>query len=87
TSLNTRTVLQLMKIEQQFKDVKEVDEAIKLQDEMVSLLLSQLNEITEEWVAGLGQTQKSAIIQHYKTRMNEINSNPNSKSLPSQSQE
>jgi hypothetical protein len=85
TSLNTEIVIRLMKLEQKIKDVEDFEEALKFQDELVYLLFSQLNEdVTIEWVAGLAQNQKSAVIQNYKNRMNEINSDPNSKSLPSQ---
>lgn len=85
TSLNTETVIKLMSIEQKIAKSKKVEDILRLQDQMVFTLFSQSNEVTEEWVAGLAQTQKSAILQHYKNRMNEINSNPNSDSLPSQS--
>lgn len=77
TSLNTETVIKLMHIEQQIKKNKNVEEILKLQDQMVLILFSQLNEVDEKWVAKLHQTQKSAILKHYKDRMNEINSNPN----------
>lgn len=84
TSLNTEIVIKLMKLEQKIKNVDDFEEALKFQDELVYLLFSQLNDVTMEWVAGLSQTQKSAVIQNYKNRMNEINSDPNFNSLPSQ---
>ncbi|MFP5111825.1 hypothetical protein ACSU64_05535 [Bacillaceae bacterium C204] len=87
TSLTTETVINLMHTEQQIKKTKDIEKILELQDKMVLILFSQLNEVDEKWVGKLSQTQKSAIIQHYKNRMSEINSNPNSQSLPSQQQE
>jgi hypothetical protein len=84
TSLNTETVIKLMHFEQEAKKTKKTEEILHLQDKMVLVLFSQLNQIDEKWVAKLSQPQKSAVLQHYKDRMNEINSNPNSDSLPSQ---
>jgi hypothetical protein len=84
TSLNTQTVIELMHLEQKIKKTKDVEKILYLQDQMVLTLFSQSNDVDQKWAAGLSQTQKSAILQHYKTRMNEINSNPNSESLPSQ---
>ncbi|WML44090.1 hypothetical protein [Neobacillus sp. PS3-40] len=84
SSLTTETVINLMNVEQQIKKTKDIEKILGLQDKMVLILFSQLNDVNENWVSKLSQTQKSAIVQHYKTRMNEINSNPNSSSLPSQ---
>lgn len=77
TSLKTETVIQLMQLEQKIRKTKDVEKILGLQDEMIHLLFSQSNDIDKAWVSKLHQTQKSAILQHYKNRMNEINSNPN----------
>ncbi|WP_226087485.1 hypothetical protein [Mesobacillus sp. S13] len=77
TSLKTETVIHLMQIEQKIRKTKDVEKILGFQDDMILLLFSQSNEVDQAWVRKLHQTQKSAILQHYKKRMNEINSNPN----------
>ncbi|MFS0776086.1 hypothetical protein ABC255_08780 [Neobacillus sp. 3P2-tot-E-2] len=89
TSYNTETVLKMYHLQQEAEKVKKtnnVENGFELQDKMVYLLLSELNDIDELFVRKLHVTQKTALLNYYQNRMIEINSNPNSNSLPSQQQ-
>lgn len=83
-SFDTQTVAVLMQAEQKTLETNDQIEVLNIIDEMVHMLLSQLNDVTLEWVKKLHATQKNAIFHFYKQRMYEIDKNPNYASLQSQ---
>lgn len=87
TSYTTEAVLKMYHLQQELEKMKKannLEKSLEFQDKMIYILFSQLNEIDENFVKNLHATQKAAIMKYYQNRMNEINSNPNSESLPSQ---
>lgn len=87
TDMNTSTIIKLSQIEQKINKAqksKDIEQALMLQDELVYILLSQQNDVTKEWVEKLHNSQKIAILKNYRNRLEELNQDPNSNSLPSQ---
>lgn len=87
TDLETGILLKVSKLEQKIiksQQSKEIEKALSLQDDLVFILMSELNEVTKEWVGKLHNSQKIAILNHYRNRVNELNQDPNFSSLPSQ---